>query len=195
MTDSQKEQSGFAEQSQRACDEQAGAEHNSNAMLAASIPGLDPVAAVAALQPSYQHTKMGFAKMLRQIIFIALGSIMMGVGLELFLVPNQITDGGVTGISIILSHITSVPLGVFLFLLNLPFLIMGYKQIGKTFALSTLLGVAVMSFSTALLHPVQPFTENTFLAAVFGGIILGIGVGLVIRFGARWTVRKSWPFC
>lgn len=152
-------------------------------MLAASIPGIDPAAAVAALQPSYQHTKMGFAKMLRQIIFIALGSIMMGVGLELFLVPNQITDGGVTGISIILSHVTSVPLGVFLFLLNIPFLIMGYKQIGKTFALSTLLGVAVMSFSTALLHPVQPFTENTFLAAVFGGIILGIGVGLVIRFG------------
>ncbi|WP_397335895.1 YitT family protein [Paenibacillus thiaminolyticus] len=183
MTDSPKEQSGFAAQSQRTCDEQADAEYNSNAMLAASIPGIDPAAAVAALQPSYQHTKMGFAKMLRQVIFIALGSIMMGVGLELFLVPNQITDGGVTGISIILSHVTSVPLGVFLFLLNIPFLIMGYKQIGKTFALSTLLGVAVMSFSTALLHPVQPFTENTFLAAVFGGIILGIGVGLVIRFG------------
>ncbi|MBG9732799.1 YitT family protein [Paenibacillus alvei] len=139
-------------------------------------------AAVANVR-QYQHTKIGLIKLLKRIIFIVVGSVLMGVGLELFLVPNQITDGGVTGISIILSYVTSIPLGVFLFLLNLPFLIVGYKQIGKTFALSTLLGVLVMSLSTMLLHDVSAFTENTFLAAVFGGIILGIGVGLVIRYG------------
>lgn len=139
-------------------------------------------AAVANVR-QYQHTKIGLIKLLKRIIFIVVGSVLMGVGLELFLVPNQITDGGVTGISIILSYATSVPLGIFLFLLNLPFLIVGYKQIGKTFALSTLLGVLVMSLSTMLLHDVSAFTENTFLAAVFGGIILGIGVGLVIRYG------------
>lgn len=139
-------------------------------------------AAIASVQRQ-QHTSIGLLKLLKRIIFVSIGAVLMGVGLELFLVPNQITDGGVTGISIILSHIAGVPLGVFLFILNLPFLIMGYKQIGKTFALTTLLGVAIMSLSTALLHPVAAFTENTFLAAVFGGIILGIGVGLVIRFG------------
>ncbi|MEW8986846.1 MAG: YitT family protein [Bacillus sp. (in: firmicutes)] len=147
----------------------------------AQLGALDS-AAIASVQ-QYQHTKIGLIKLLKRIIFIVIGSVLMGVGLELFLVPNQITDGGVTGISIILSYVTSVPLGVFLFLLNLPFLIIGYKQIGKTFALSTLLGVLVMSLSTTLLHDVSAFTENTFLAAVFGGIILGIGVGLVIRYG------------
>ena len=82
-----------------------------------------------------------------------------------------------------MSHLTGLPLGLFLFLLNIPFLVVGYKQIGKTFALSTLYGVTVMSIGTQLLHPVQALTSSNFLAPVIGGVILGIGVGLVIRFG------------
>jgi uncharacterized membrane-anchored protein YitT (DUF2179 family) len=111
------------------------------------------------------------------------GAAFVAVGLEIFLVPNNIVDGGITGISIILSKKTGISLGLFLFLLNLPFLILGYKQIGKTFAVSTLFGVLVMSIGTALLHPVPPLTVEPILASVFGGIFVGIGVGLVIRFG------------
>lgn len=107
----------------------------------------------------------------------------MAVGLEIFLVPNRIIDGGITGISIMVSSITHIPLGVFLTLFNLPFLFMGYKQIGKTFALSTLFAVLVMSVGTYFLHPVSPLTIDPLLAAVFGGVILGVGVGLVIRSG------------
>jgi uncharacterized membrane-anchored protein YitT (DUF2179 family) len=129
------------------------------------------------------HKKLSAAKIIKRALFIALGALLMSIGLEIFLVPNNIIDGGITGISIILSHVTGFKLGIFLFFLNLPFLIIGYKQIGKTFALSTLLGVAVMSFGTALLHPVKEVTNDPLLAAVFGGIILGIGVGLVIRYG------------
>jgi len=120
---------------------------------------------------------------LRRIVFITIGAMLMAVGLEIFLVPNNIIDGGITGISIIFGHLSGVPLGVFLFLLNLPFLFIGYKQIGKTFAISTLYGVLVMSIGTFLLHPVPAFTDDTFLAAIFGGVILGVGVGLVIRSG------------
>ncbi|GAC43479.1 uncharacterized conserved protein [Paenibacillus popilliae ATCC 14706] len=108
---------------------------------------------------------------------------MMGVALEMFLVPNNIIDGGIAGISIILSKTTSLKLGLFLFLLNVPFLMLGYKQIGKTFALSTLYGIAVMSVTTALLHHAEAFTNETLLAVLFGGMMLGAGVGLVIRFG------------
>lgn len=108
---------------------------------------------------------------------------MMAVALEVFLVPNTIIDGGITGIAIVLSKITPIALGVFLFLFNLPFLLIGYKQIGKTFAFSTLYGIIVLSVSTALLHDVQPFTNEKILAVLFGGLILGSGVGLVIRFG------------
>ncbi|UKS31066.1 YitT family protein [Paenibacillus sp. HWE-109] len=111
------------------------------------------------------------------------GSGLVSVGLEIFLVPNNIIDGGIVGISIILAHLTHIPLGIFLILLNLPFLLLGYKQIGKTFALSTLFSVILMSVGTYLLHPVQAITIDPLLAAVFGGIILGIGVGLVIRSG------------
>ncbi|BCJ86759.1 hypothetical protein skT53_17440 [Effusibacillus dendaii] len=97
--------------------------------------------------------------------------------------PNHIIDGGVTGVSIMLSHLTGMKLGVFLFLFNLPFLIIGYKQIGTTFAISTLFGVFVMSLGTALFLPVPSLTQVLLLSSVFGGIISGIGVGLVIRAG------------
>ncbi|USB33347.1 YitT family protein [Paenibacillus sp. YPG26] len=116
-------------------------------------------------------------------MFIIIGAVCYAVALELFLVPNHITDGGVTGISVIASYLTSLPLGLFLFLLNLPFLIVGYKQIGKTFAFSTLLGIIVMSVTTFLLHSVQAFSQETTLAFVFGGILLGLGTGIVIRSG------------
>ncbi|MCS7460728.1 YitT family protein [Paenibacillus doosanensis] len=112
-----------------------------------------------------------------------IGAAFVSVGLEIFLVPNNIIDGGVVGVSIIMSHLTSLPLGIFLLLLNLPFLFLGYKQIGKTFAVSTLISVLFMSIGTSLLHPVPPLTIDPLLASVFGGIILGIGVGLVIRSG------------
>ncbi|WP_425457051.1 YitT family protein [Cohnella terricola] len=112
-----------------------------------------------------------------------IGAVLVGVALEIFLVNNSIIDGGVTGISIMSSYLSGLPIGIFLFVLNLPFLILGYRTIGKTFALSTLFGVIVLSISTTLLHPIEPFTENTFLAAVFGGIFLGAGTGIVIRAG------------
>lgn len=129
------------------------------------------------------HVRMTTTKFLSRMIFLIVGAGLVSVGLEIFLVPNKIIDGGITGISIIASHLTGISLGVFLFLLNLPFLFIGYKQIGKTFALSTLFGVAVMSLGTYLLHPVNPITIDPLLAAVFGGIILGVGVGMVIRSG------------
>lgn len=134
-------------------------------------------------QPVKPSTKSLQARFLRRLVFLTLGAILMAVGLEIFLVPNRIIDGGITGISIMVSHITQIPLGVFLTLFNLPFLFMGYKQIGKTFALSTLFAVLVMSAGTYFLHPVSPLTIDPLLAAVFGGVILGIGVGLVIRSG------------
>lgn len=116
-------------------------------------------------------------------IMVILGAIIMAIGLELFLVPNRIMDGGIVGVSIITSHLLELPLGFFIFALNLPFIFLGYKQIGKTFALSTGLGITVLSVTTILLHNSEPFTNDTLLATVFGGIILGIGVGIVIRYG------------
>lgn len=129
------------------------------------------------------HKKKRLLDLINRVVFITIGAVMMGVALEMFLVPNNIIDGGIAGISIILSKTTSLKLGLFLFLLNVPFLMLGYKQIGKTFAFSTLYGIAVMSLTTALLHHAEAFTNEKLLAVLFGGMMLGAGVGLVIRFG------------
>lgn len=114
---------------------------------------------------------------------VAIGAVIFAFGLELLLVPNNVMDGGIVGISIILSHFLSLPIGVFIFILNLPFIFIGYKQIGKTFALTSSLGITILSISTVLLHHIEPFTKDLLLATIFGGILLGIGVGMVIRYG------------
>jgi uncharacterized membrane-anchored protein YitT (DUF2179 family) len=149
-----------------------------------------------------KHKSLTKKKLAQRTFFIIFGAILMGVGIEEFLVPNKILDGGIVGISIILSHLTGVRLGIFIFILNIPFFFIGYKQIGKTFALSTLLGIAVLSITTALLHNVPVFTEDLLLATVFGGIVLGVGVGIVIRYGGSLDgteimaiiVNKRMPF-
>ncbi|MFY4774153.1 YitT family protein [Metabacillus sp. RGM 3146] len=130
-----------------------------------------------------QHRSESKLKLLRRLFFLTFGAILMAVGLEIFLIPNKVIDGGITGISIMLSHITGWSLGVFLFILNLPFFFMGYKQIGKTFAFSTLYGIVVLSVATVFLHPVPSLTNDVLLATVFGGITIGVGVGIVIRTG------------
>ncbi|MFD0828732.1 YitT family protein [Neobacillus sp. M.A.Huq-85] len=130
-----------------------------------------------------QHRRLTKRKIFQRILLITLGATLMGVGLEIFLVPNNVIDGGITGISIMLSYLTGWKIGIFLFILNMPFFYIGYKQIGKTFALSTLYGIIILSIATTLLHPVPAFTQDILLASVFGGIILGIGVGIVIRYG------------
>ncbi|WML34193.1 YitT family protein [Clostridium sp. OS1-26] len=118
-----------------------------------------------------------------RVLLIMLGATLASIGLEIFLIPNNLIDGGITGISIMASHITKIPLGIFIFLLNIPFFIIGYKQIGKTFTVSTLFAVLCLSIGVSILHPIQGITHDILLASVFGGIILGAGVGIIIRSG------------
>ncbi|MFD1357065.1 YitT family protein [Fictibacillus halophilus] len=134
-------------------------------------------------QMNKQHRKLTKRKLALRGFLITIGAILMAVGLEIFLVPNNVIDGGIAGISIMASHLTGLSLGIFLFGLNLPFIFIGYKQIGKTFAISTLYGIIILSIATTLLHPVPPFTDDLLLATVFGGIFIGVGIGMVIRSG------------
>lgn len=122
-------------------------------------------------------------RMVEKYVLIFIGSIFAAIGLEIFLVPNQIIDGGVIGVSILLSHLTNIPLAILIVALNLPFLYIGYNQIGKTFALSTVFAVVSLAGWVAYFKPIPELTNDLFLAAVFGGIIIGVGVGLIIRYG------------
>ena len=120
---------------------------------------------------------------IKKYLVLIIGSLIYSAGLEIFLVPNNIIDGGVVGISIMTSYLTGIPFGVYMLVLNLPFLYLGYKQIGKTFAISTIISIIALSIFSEFLEPVPQITQDYFLAAIFGGIIAGAGVGLVIRQG------------
>lgn len=122
-------------------------------------------------------------RIINKSFFIIAGALFVSLALEIFLVPNHIIDGGIVGISIIMSYLTGLKLEFYLLLLNLPFLYLGYKKIGKRFVVTTLLGITVLSLGTFLLYNVPVPTENPLFASIFGGICLGIGVGIVIRFG------------
>lgn len=111
-----------------------------------------------------------------------LGSIITAVGLQFFLLPNHLLDGGVTGISIIFAKLTGIPLGLFLLTLNIPFVVLGYKKFGRDFALYSVLGITTLAALT-FFHLEHGFTDAPILAAIFGGIFVGVGVGLVVRYG------------
>ncbi|WP_144461349.1 YitT family protein [Siminovitchia fortis] len=130
-----------------------------------------------------QHRKLTKRAIFWRVIFVTIGAVLMAVALELFLIPNNILDGGITGISIIISYLTDWRVGFILFVLNLPFVYLGYKQIGKTFAIATLYGIFILSLTSVLLHNAYVVTDDLLLDTVFGGIILGTGVGIVIRAG------------
>ena len=128
-----------------------------------------------------QRRKASFYIKKYSLIFI--GAIIAAAGLEMFLIPNEVIDGGVVGISIMMTSITQWSLGFFLVVLNIPFLYLGYKQIGKNFAIATVIAICFLSFWSEMFAPVPPVTTDPFLAAIFGGIIDGIGVGLIMRAG------------
>lgn len=115
---------------------------------------------------------------------LLIGAIIASIGLELFLIPNQVIDGGVVGLSI-MGHfmMDGVPFGVFLVVLNIPFLYIGYKHIGKNFAVATVVAVIMLSFCSEYAATFEKVTNDPFLAAIFGGIIDGIGVGIIMRAG------------
>jgi uncharacterized membrane-anchored protein YitT (DUF2179 family) len=130
-----------------------------------------------------EHRKQNIKKKILRYLFLLIGSLLAAIGLEQFLIPNNIIDGGIVGVSIITSYLTKLPLGIFITLFNIPFLFMGYKQIGKSFVFSSVFSILSLSFWTFVFHPVHHFTDDILLATVFGGITVGIGVGLIIRYG------------
>lgn len=119
----------------------------------------------------------------KRFIVITIGAIIASVGLELFLVPNNILDGGVIGLSIIAAKLSDIRMSLFIVLFNIPFLLIGFRKMGWKFTVHTLYGVVILSAFTAYWHHFEPLTDDLFLATIVGAVILGTGVGLVIRAG------------
>jgi len=116
-------------------------------------------------------------------IFITLGILAAGFGLRGFLLPNHFIDGGVTGISLLINAKTGFPLWAMIILINIPFVLLGWKQIGGGFSIKSIVAISLLALVVAV-FPYPIVTEDKLLIAVFGGFFLGVGIGLTIRGGA-----------
>ncbi|MBH8557269.1 YitT family protein [Hymenobacter sp. BT442] len=117
-----------------------------------------------------------------QGLLLAGGVFSAALGLKGFLLPNGFIDGGVTGISLLVSQLTGVSLSALIVLINIPFIVLGYYQVGQKFALKTLLTILALA-GALLVVSFPPLTQDRLLIAVFGGFFLGAGVGLAMRGG------------
>lgn len=117
------------------------------------------------------------------LLVISIGAIIAAASLELILIPNMMIDGGINGISIIINKLFSGSLGLTVFLLNFPFIFLGYRLIGKRYLIKAGYGMALFSILLEVFGRYEPLIDDTLLATVYGGIALGIGVGLIIKEG------------
>ena len=122
-----------------------------------------------------------FNLVLKNLLFLTLGAFIAAFALEMFLVPNNIIDGGIVGISIMLSAKLGVPLGYFTFFLNLPFIFLAFRRFGAMFVFYTFWSVSVLSCAVTIFENINKNVEDPMLACVFGGVLLGCGVGLILR--------------
>ncbi|GAB3836498.1 YitT family protein [Hymenobacter jeollabukensis] len=123
------------------------------------------------------------AETLKNTALVVLGIISAAFGLKGFLLGSHFIDGGVTGVSMLLAQVLGLPLAALLLVINLPFVILGYRQIGRLFALKSALAIAGLSVALAVL-PIPDITPDKLLTAVFGGLFIGAGIGLAMRGGA-----------
>lgn len=122
-------------------------------------------------------------KMLFEFVMLTVGAVIAAFAIEEFLVPNTILDGGVIGIGIMINNLTGISLSILTIVLNVPFLIIGSRQLGKMFIVKAGYSMVVFSAFVEVFKNFQNATSETILAVCFGGVILGLGVGTIIRFG------------
>lgn len=143
---------------------------------------------------------MDVVSIIRKILGLTIGAIIYSAGLNLFLIPNHIIDGGITGISLLVQALTGVPFSLLIVALNLPFFYLGYRRLGAGLAVSSTYAIVVLSLFSSIFEEMKPATTDPFLSTIFGGIIIGIGVGIVIKSGgstdgteivAIWMDSKS----
>lgn len=131
----------------------------------------------------FRELRINAVALAKDIMLIILGVFSAALGLESFLLPNNFIDGGATGIALLISETTGFSLSLLLILINFPFILLGFKVIGKQFAFKAAAAISALALVTAILH-FPDVTHDKLLVAVFGGFFLGAGIGLTVRGGA-----------
>jgi uncharacterized membrane-anchored protein YitT (DUF2179 family) len=129
-------------------------------------------------------SKKDLRRNLANLTLVILGSAIMAVGYSLFLIPHHFVPGGVSGIAMIVNYFTRLPLGVLIMVLNIPVFVVGIRIMGRKYGLRSLLGMVISSLLIDFFYEVlklKSATDNAILAAIYGGFMLGVGLGLVFR--------------
>ncbi|MFD1614769.1 YitT family protein [Gelatiniphilus marinus] len=135
------------------------------------------------IAPTVKELRVELSHAIKEYIFIIIGVFSAGFGLKGFLLPNKFIDGGATGMSLLLEHITTINFGILLVVVNLPFLFLASKTIGLKFALKSVAAITLLALVAHFVeYPI--ITEDKLLIAVFGGFFLGLGIGMSMRGGS-----------
>lgn len=118
--------------------------------------------------------KVNIKKMIRDIFGTILGSFVMAFGISLFLLPNQLSTGGIAGIATIIYYLFNIPMGTIIIVINIPLFLFSIYKIGKDFFIKSLVGTVSLSLFIDILDKLNPLTNDRFLACVYGGIIIGL---------------------
>lgn len=118
---------------------------------------------------------------LLEILGTIIGSFFMAIGVSLFLLPNQLSSGGVAGIATIAYYLFSLPMGITIIIINIPLFVFAIFKVGKSFFIKSIIGTAFLSFFIDYLDKFQALTNDSLLASIYGGVILGIGTAIILK--------------
>lgn len=130
------------------------------------------------------YRALTYRRQIKDYAKIIVGCLLASLAYPLFLVPNAIAPGGVTGLGTILHHLFGVPVGLTSLVLNIPLFVMGYRAMGKRFVFRTFVATIIFSLAIDLFSPLEPVTSNPLMASIFGGVLAGIGLGIILRGNA-----------
>ena len=156
---------------------------NPNITNSSGTTGLGTKFSFQKLNSKDEITRFYISHFVRDAFLILLGIASAGFGLKGFLIPNSFIDGGVTGISLLTEQVTGISLLILLVIINLPFIIVGYSQISRAFAIKSIAAIVGLAFAVYFI-PYPVITTDKLLIAIFGGFFLGLGIGLSMRGGA-----------
>jgi len=125
-----------------------------------------------------------YPKIIKDYLIISAGALLFAAGLALFAEPFHIAPGGVSGLAIIINYLSALPLGLTIIIINVPLFIVGFLKLGRSFVISSLYAMLLSSVLVDLMAQLPPFVEEPLLAALYGGLFIGAGMGLVFIHGA-----------
>lgn len=129
----------------------------------------------------YFEERFNIKKIILELLGTAIGAFIMAVGVSLFLLPNQLSSGGVSGIATITYYLFHIPVGTMILIINIPLFLLSIFKIGKNFFIKSLIGTITLSVFIDILENFKPLTQDRFLACIYGGIIIGVGTAVILK--------------